>query len=183
LPYASHSFDAAFLNEVLEHVPDERRALGEVWRVLRPGGALIVLSPNRLYPFETHGVQLRRSGRSLPPSTPFVPYVPLLLGRKLFDYWARNYWPGELADLVRSAGFELRTTGYLWQTFENISGRQPGPIAATRPLWRALATLGERLPVIRRLGVTQAVVAAKPRPVGPTAELPASPELRAHHGR
>jgi len=162
LPYADHSFDAALLNEVLEHVPDERRALAEVWRVLRPGGALIVLSPNRLYPFETHGVSLRQSGRALPPSIPLIPYIPLSLGRKLFHYWARNYWPGELADLVRSAGFELTTQGFLWQTFENISGRQPGLIAATRPFWRAVAAAGERLPVVRRLGPSQAVVAAKP---------------------
>lgn len=162
LPYADHSFNAAFLNEVLEHVPDERRALAEVWRVLRPGGALIVLSPNRLFPFETHGVSLRRSGRALPPYTPLVPYIPLALGRKLFHYWARNYWPGELADLVRSAGFDLATTGFLWQTFENISGRQPRLIAATLPFWRAVAAACERVPVVRRLGPSQAVVASKP---------------------
>lgn len=162
LPYADHSFDAAFLNEVLEHVPDDRRALAEVWRVLRPGGALIVLSPNRLFPFETHGVSLRRSGRALPHYTPLVPYVPLSLGRKVFHYWARNYWPGELGDLVRSAGFELATTGFLWQTFENISGKQPRLIAATLPFWRVMAAAGEWLPVVRRLGSSQAVVAAKP---------------------
>jgi ubiquinone/menaquinone biosynthesis C-methylase UbiE len=162
LPYADQSFDAALLNEVLEHVPDERKALGEVWRVLGPGGALIVLSPNRLFPFETHGVSLRRSGRALPPSTPLIPYVPLPLGRKLFHYWARNYWPRELANLVISAGFRVVHRDFLWQTFENISGQQPGLIAVARPLWRALATVGERLPVVRRLGVSQALVATKP---------------------
>jgi ubiquinone/menaquinone biosynthesis C-methylase UbiE len=162
LPYADRSFDSALLNEVLEHVPDERTALGEVWRVLRPGGTLIVLSPNRLFPFETHGVSLRRSGRALPPSTPLIPYIPLPLGRKLFHYWARNYWPRELANLVISAGFRIVHRDFLWQTFENISGQQPGLIAAARPLWRALASAGERLPMVRRLGVSQALVAAKP---------------------
>ena len=71
LPYGPSSFDVVFLNEVLEHVPDERRALREVWRVLRPGGTVIILSPNRLFPFETHGVHLRRSGRRVPPYVPF----------------------------------------------------------------------------------------------------------------
>jgi ubiquinone/menaquinone biosynthesis C-methylase UbiE len=164
LPFASDCFNSALLNEVLEHVPDERRALAEVWRVLRPGGTLIVLSPNRLYPFETHGVYLRASGRALPPHIPFVPYIPLRLGRRLFRYWARNYWPRELAELVRSAGFELTYTGFLWQTFENISGRQPRLITAVKPLLRGIANLGERVPVLRRLGVSQALVARKAVP-------------------
>ena len=162
LPYADGSFDAALLNEVLEHVPDEPRALDEVRRVLRPGGVLIVLSPNRLFPFETHGVSLRGSGRTLPPSFPFIPYVPLPLGRKLFHYWARNYWPKELANLLILAGFRVVHRDYLWQTFENISGKQPGLIAIARPLWRALASAGERLPMVRRLGVSQALVATRP---------------------
>jgi ubiquinone/menaquinone biosynthesis C-methylase UbiE len=161
LDYPDESFELAFLNEVLEHVPDEKRALKEVARVLKPGGGLIVFSPNRLYPFETHGVSLRRSGRPLPPYTPLVPYIPLAVGRKFFSYWARNYWPGELASLVRSAGFELRSTSYLWQTFENISGRQPRIIRATLPIWRALAMAAERIPLIRRLGVSQVLVATK----------------------
>jgi ubiquinone/menaquinone biosynthesis C-methylase UbiE len=161
LPYPDQSYDAALLNEVLEHVPDERKALREIWRVLRPGGTLIVLSPNRLFPFETHGVSLRRSRRSLPPSTHFIPYVPLPLGRKLFHYWARNYWPGELASLVISAGFRIVHRDFMWQTFENISGQQPGIIAVARPLWRALASAAERLPVVRRLGISQALVATK----------------------
>jgi ubiquinone/menaquinone biosynthesis C-methylase UbiE len=162
LPYGPASFDAILLNEVLEHVPDERAALGEAWRVLRPGGVVIILSPNRLYPFETHGVQLRRSGRPVPPYVPFVPYVPLGVGRRVFRYWARNYWVHELIRLVREAGFEPRSTSYLWQTFENISGQQPFALTLMLPVLRGVAELCERLPVIRRFGVSQAVVAVKP---------------------
>jgi SAM-dependent methyltransferase len=161
LPYRSAAFDVVFLNEVLEHVPDEAAALREVRRVLQPGGLLIILSPNRLYPFETHGVHLRRSGRLVPPYVPLVPYVPLIVGRKVFRYWARNYWPRELARLVRSSGFEPRWTGFLWQTFENISGQQPYPLTVLRPLLRRLSETCERLPVIRRFGVSQALVAER----------------------
>jgi hypothetical protein len=53
---------------------------------------------------------------------PFVPYVPLRLGKKVFTYWARNYWPGELRRLVRRAGFTIVATDYVWQTFEAIPG-------------------------------------------------------------
>ena len=162
LPYADGAFDVVFLNEVMEHVPDERLALAEAFRVLQPGGALIVLSPNRLFPFETHGVSLRRSGRQVPPSVPFVPYIPLGLGRKIFSYWARNYWPSELAELIASARFRIVSRGFLWQTFENISGRQPRLITISRPVLQLLAGLCERLPLIRRLGVSQAIVAERP---------------------
>jgi len=164
LPYADGAFDAVFLNEVLEHVPHERTALREIRRVLRPGGTLIVLSPNRLYPFESHGVYLARSGRLVPPFVPFVPYLPLALGQKVFRYWARNYWPGELAELIRSSGFRIAGTDFIWQTFENISGRQPYAIRLLRPFLRWMASVAERLPLIRRFGVSQALVASRSAP-------------------
>src|SRR3954470_18608074 len=53
LPLASESFDVVVLNEVLEHVPDQRLVLAELRRVLTPGGRLVLMSPNRLYPFES----------------------------------------------------------------------------------------------------------------------------------
>lgn len=162
LEYSDASFDLAYLNEVLEHVPDEMRALTEIGRVLKRGGLLLVLSPNRWYPFESHGVSLRGSRRPVPHFVPFVPYVPLALGRRIFSYWARNYWPHELSRLVRSAGFTIVETGFLWQTFENISGHQPRLISALRPILRAIASTAEGLPGIRRFGVSQAIVAVKP---------------------
>jgi 2-polyprenyl-3-methyl-5-hydroxy-6-metoxy-1,4-benzoquinol methylase len=40
------SFDVIFCCETLEHVPDPRKALAELVRVLRPGGRLFVSTPN-----------------------------------------------------------------------------------------------------------------------------------------
>jgi 2-polyprenyl-3-methyl-5-hydroxy-6-metoxy-1,4-benzoquinol methylase len=45
LPFPDESFDAAVLAEVLEHVDDDRRAVAEVRRVLRPGGVLALSVP------------------------------------------------------------------------------------------------------------------------------------------
>jgi 2-polyprenyl-3-methyl-5-hydroxy-6-metoxy-1,4-benzoquinol methylase len=45
LPFEDESFDGAVLGEVLEHVQDDRGALGELARVLRPGGVLAVSVP------------------------------------------------------------------------------------------------------------------------------------------
>lgn len=157
-------FDAVLLNEVLEHVPDDAAALREMHRVLRPEGSLVVFSPNRLHPFETHGVFARRSGRRISHATPFVPWVPLPLGRRVFRYWARNYWPGELRGLVRGSGFRIEAFGFLWPTFENISGRQPGWMKPLRPLLRGASALAERTPGLRAFGASQWILATRVDP-------------------
>ena len=59
MQFASASFDMALLNEVLEHVPNERKALKEIYRILKPNSYSFIFSPNRLYPFETHTVGLK----------------------------------------------------------------------------------------------------------------------------
>jgi 2-polyprenyl-3-methyl-5-hydroxy-6-metoxy-1,4-benzoquinol methylase len=46
LPFASSSFDAVVMLEVIEHVPNERAALEEIRRVLRPGGLLFLSTPH-----------------------------------------------------------------------------------------------------------------------------------------
>ncbi len=45
LSFPDGSFDVVFSNEVFEHVPDLRRAVGEIARVLRPGGLLLGTFP------------------------------------------------------------------------------------------------------------------------------------------
>jgi SAM-dependent methyltransferase len=48
LPFEDESFDCVLLTEVLEHVREQREALAEVTRVLRPGGILVLSSPGAL---------------------------------------------------------------------------------------------------------------------------------------
>jgi hypothetical protein len=45
MPYADESFDAILCSHVLEHVPDDRRAMREMRRVLTPGGWALVMVP------------------------------------------------------------------------------------------------------------------------------------------
>ena len=45
IPYADGAFDWVICNHVLEHVPDDARALREIMRVLRPGGTAILQTP------------------------------------------------------------------------------------------------------------------------------------------
>lgn len=45
LPYPDASFDVVYASQVLEHIPDDRRAMSEIYRVLRPGGWSVLLVP------------------------------------------------------------------------------------------------------------------------------------------
>jgi SAM-dependent methyltransferase len=46
LPFEDLSFDVVICNHVLEHVPDDKKAMSEILRVLKPGGYAILLVPN-----------------------------------------------------------------------------------------------------------------------------------------
>jgi SAM-dependent methyltransferase len=46
LPFDSGSFDVVVSLQVIEHVPDTQRYLGEISRVLKPGGTAIFSTPN-----------------------------------------------------------------------------------------------------------------------------------------
>ena len=45
LPFGNESFDLVTAFDVLEHIEDDRRALAEARRVLRPGGTLMITVP------------------------------------------------------------------------------------------------------------------------------------------
>jgi SAM-dependent methyltransferase len=45
IPYPNESFDAILCNHVLEHVTEDRKAMDELYRVLRPGGWAILQVP------------------------------------------------------------------------------------------------------------------------------------------
>jgi SAM-dependent methyltransferase len=45
LPFADDTFDRVVAAEVLEHLPEDRRAMAELFRVLKPGGLMAVTVP------------------------------------------------------------------------------------------------------------------------------------------
>lgn len=163
LRYPDESFDVVLLNEVLEHVPDDRRALREARRVLRPDGHLVVFSPNRIHPFETHGADTLK-GTSIPVYAPGLPYLPLWIGRRFISYRARNYWPRDLRNLLLSEGFDVQHHDFVWQTFENISGAMPKEMRRIAPFLRFMSLKLEKLPLLRRFGVSQMLVSRVIKP-------------------
>lgn len=47
IPFETESFDFVVNNQVMEHVPDLDGVLNEIWRVLKPGGMVLSLFPDR----------------------------------------------------------------------------------------------------------------------------------------
>lgn len=47
LPFENNTFDAIFYHHVIEHVDDPPKSLHELFRVLKPGGWMLVGTPNR----------------------------------------------------------------------------------------------------------------------------------------
>jgi ubiquinone/menaquinone biosynthesis C-methylase UbiE len=68
LGFRDTSFDVVFVNEALEHIPDQDSALDEIHRVLNEQGLIVLFAPNRFYLIETHGARIsqRKLGRFIP---------------------------------------------------------------------------------------------------------------------
>ena len=59
LPFESNIYDLVFCNHVLEHVPEDQKAMSELYRVLKKGGTLIAQVPikeDRLKTFENSSI-------------------------------------------------------------------------------------------------------------------------------
>ncbi len=51
LPFKDNFFDKIVMSEVAEHLPSDLIGLKEVFRILKPGGVLLISVPHKNYPF------------------------------------------------------------------------------------------------------------------------------------
>lgn len=148
LDYPDQSFDLVTAIEVVEHVDDLDRALRQVHRVLAPGGRFALTTPNRWFPFETHGF-LVGGKRYRPLRGPFLPWL-VPLHRRLAD--ARSFTAHGLTGQLRRAGLEPLAVDYIMPPFDRSGfGRR------IRPVTDAI----ERSP-LKFFGMALAVVARRP---------------------
>ncbi len=157
LPVRDDSFDLVTCCDVLEHLDDDRRALRELWRVLKPGGLLVATVPAFQFLWGDHDT---------------------LYGHR------RRYRAPELRERLLAAGFELRRVTYfepayvaplwLFRRLKRLFGRGgdlarrddfiavPGPVNAV-----LAALLGAERWALRvcdlPFGVTLLALAVKPR--------------------
>ena len=111
LPFADKVFDKIICTEVLEHIENDRMALSELYRVLKPQGIAIITVPNKNYPFFWDPINwvLERFFHTHIPS-----HVLLFAG--IWAYHVRLYGEDELLEKVKKQGFKIdsitRTTHF-----------------------------------------------------------------------
>jgi SAM-dependent methyltransferase len=120
LPYPADSFDLVLSHEVLEHVADDRQALLEIMRTLKPGGRLVLFVPNRGYPFETHGIYWRSKYHF--GNIPLVNYLPLAWRNKLAPH-VRIYSHRDLVRLFAGLPVKMIEHTVLFGAYDNIIAR------------------------------------------------------------
>ncbi|MFC2028683.1 class I SAM-dependent methyltransferase [Chloroflexota bacterium] len=120
LPYPSASFDLVLSHEVLEHVADDRLAVEEILRVLRPGGCLALFVPNRGYPFETHGIYW--GGKYRFGNKPLVNYLPNFLRDRLAPH-VRVYTRRDLAKLFKDLPLRILERTVIFGAYDNLVSR------------------------------------------------------------
>lgn len=122
LPFRSGAFDVVLLHEVLEHVMDDKKAVEEAIRVLRPDGKAVVFVPNRLYPFETHGFFLGR--KYIFGNIPLINYLPDFLRRRFCPH-VRAYTSGALRKLFEGQPVKILVHTRIYPGYDKIALRWP----------------------------------------------------------
>ena len=117
LPLPSSTFDLILSHEVIEHVQDDRLAIREMVRVLKPGGRIVLFCPNRGYPFETHGIYWK--GKYYFGNKPFVNYLPQNWRNQLAPH-VRVYSKGNLIKLFEGLPVKFIERTILFGAYDNI---------------------------------------------------------------
>lgn len=123
LPFGNNSFDVIFCNHVLEHIPDDTKAIKELYRVLAPNGLGIFQIPQDLTrekTFEDNSITDSKKRTEI-----FGQYDHVRM-------YGRDYF-----DKLRMAGFEVYAVDYT----QNYSEDQLKKYALAK---------GEIIPVVRK---------------------------------
>ena len=98
LPFKDNEFDVILCNHVLEHIPDDTKAMQELYRVLKPDGMAILQIPqdlSREETFEDHSITDKKERAKI-----FGQYDHVRI-------YGRNYF-----EKLRSVGFEVIEEDY-----------------------------------------------------------------------
>lgn len=109
IPFGDESFGVIFCNHILEHVADDRLAMREMFRVMKPGGWGVMLSPvdrSLERTFEDDSIT-----------------DPAERTRIFGQYDHRRNYGRDYADRLREAGFEVEENDYVERFTEQERAR------------------------------------------------------------
>lgn len=155
LPYDDDTFDLVMGHAFVHHIPDLDRAFAEMWRVLKPGGRLVVAG-EPTYLGDAVANQVKRATRIM------VKAAAALFGRERvlrapaqlppgeqeaagleWHVDLHIFTPAELRRLAESAGFEQVET-----VTEELTANWFGWVTRTAEAMLAPGILGERYPLL-----------------------------------
>jgi SAM-dependent methyltransferase len=140
LPFPAGTFDLILSHEVIEHVRDDRQAVHEMARALRPGGRMVIFCPNRGYPVETHGIYWR--GRYHFGNIPLINYLPRAWRDRLAPH-VRAYTRRDLEKLFEGLPVKFVARTIVFGAYDNLIGR----FGAAGRFLRAILQFLERTPL------------------------------------
>lgn len=155
LPFPDTSFDIVLFHEVLEHVANDYQAVHEAWRVLVPGGRVVIFAPNRLYPFETHGFYWNDEYHF--GNIPLINYLPDALRDRLAPH-VRAYTGASLRRLFAGLNHRVIIHTQVYPGYDKVVARRP----ALGRLFRAVTYTLESTP-LRAFGLSHFLVVEKSR--------------------
>jgi SAM-dependent methyltransferase len=139
LPFVDGRFDMVFASWVLEHVAEPIRVLGEVGRVLRPGGVFVFITPNKRHPLIGLNNLINRFSNFQ------TRLVQLFYGRETADTFPAYYRANTSAELRQMAA-EVGMTLVVSQTIVDPT------YLVFQPGWfDAAVRFDERLPLDRAI--------------------------------
>lgn len=105
--FSNEEFDCIIMGEVLEHVQDDAKVVGEANRILRKGGIIIVVVPYDQAPCKYSEPQ--PIYKNMPK---YAPDAELFLG----DYhFTSGYNKGNISNLFENQGFEILHSLYIYE--------------------------------------------------------------------
>lgn len=114
LPFDADSFDLIVCTHVLEHVQEDRRAIDELFRALRPGGTAVIQVPIHPVPETIEDLSVKAPGER----------------QRVFGQWDHVRICGpEYGNRLEAAGFEVELEDYVERldpVTQRLFGLRPG---------------------------------------------------------
>jgi len=108
LPFVDRPFDLILVNDVLEHVGDDKLVMTELYRCVKENGHIEISVPNRLFPFEVHGIPSRTD---VP--VPLINYLPDIVRNRLVPH-SRAYSAKSISQLLKNVHMKIVCWQYIF---------------------------------------------------------------------